>query len=240
MTATLDRPATHGMTPDHARALVLLADGKTAQEAASETGVQLGRIAQLARLQRAYIHPTTGKARIMDDPDGPITLDPQVRTLADQFIPPAPEPAPAGDSPEAIAELLRDAALYQATDGKIQNALERLHGAADRLRDLVYAAAERAELTRREAEAAAQKAAEQERVAAAIAEQEQQLAALRERARQLKGSTGRTRRTGRPRSSRSKTAKIREWAKAEGYDVGKRGLIPVDVITAYEQAHPTS
>ncbi|MET7335892.1 histone-like nucleoid-structuring protein Lsr2 [Nonomuraea sp. NPDC005650] len=233
MTVTLDRPTVKGMTPDHARALVLLVDGKTAQEAARETGVPLGRLAQLVRLQRGHIHPTTGKVRNTDDPNEPLTLDPQVRALADRFTPPEPEQAPACDSPEGIAELLREAATYESTDSKIQRALERVHGAADRLRDLVYTAAERAETARQEAEAAAQKTADREAANARVANLKRQLAEALNEANQLKETTRRARGSD---SEPSESSKIRAWAKANGYQVSERGRIPAKVIAAYNAA----
>ncbi len=33
------------------------------------------------------------------------------------------------------------------------------------------------------------------------------------------------------------TAEIREWARLKGYDVGERGRLPQDVLTAWNRTH---
>ncbi len=35
------------------------------------------------------------------------------------------------------------------------------------------------------------------------------------------------------------TAEVREWARTRGYDVGERGRLPQDVLTAWNRAHRT-
>ena len=39
------------------------------------------------------------------------------------------------------------------------------------------------------------------------------------------------------KSSSSSTSDIREWAIAEGYEVGPRGRLPKEIVDAYEAAH---
>ncbi|NLU68956.1 Lsr2 family protein [Streptomyces sp. HNM0574] len=41
----------------------------------------------------------------------------------------------------------------------------------------------------------------------------------------------------RKQSSSTETAKIREWAKAQGYEVNERGRIPANIQEAYAKAH---
>lgn len=46
------------------------------------------------------------------------------------------------------------------------------------------------------------------------------------------------RRTSSPtRSSSTRLAKIREWAKANGYSIGDRGRVSKDIVEAYEAAN---
>jgi uncharacterized membrane protein len=39
------------------------------------------------------------------------------------------------------------------------------------------------------------------------------------------------------RSSGGNTAKVREWARANGYEISDRGRVPANILTAYEQAN---
>ncbi|MER5862308.1 Lsr2 family protein [Kitasatospora sp. NPDC002040] len=48
---------------------------------------------------------------------------------------------------------------------------------------------------------------------------------------------GTARGTGRPAASAPDTAKIRAWAKENGFNVNDRGRVPSDVREAYEQAN---
>lgn len=43
--------------------------------------------------------------------------------------------------------------------------------------------------------------------------------------------------TGRSRASGSKASVVREWARANGYEVSDRGRVPADVRSAYDAAH---
>lgn len=49
--------------------------------------------------------------------------------------------------------------------------------------------------------------------------------------------TGTRTKTSRARSVGGNTKAVREWARANGYDVSDRGRIPADVINAYSAAH---
>ena len=68
---------------------------------------------------------------------------------------------------------------------------------------------------------------------------EEALAPFIEKAERV-GGRGRARKAA-PRSSSSRsssnTAAIREWAKANGFQVSDRGRIPADVVAAYEAAN---
>ncbi|PVG82473.1 hypothetical protein DDE18_13545 [Nocardioides gansuensis] len=54
-------------------------------------------------------------------------------------------------------------------------------------------------------------------------------------ARKVAGGTRRT--TRRTSGSSSNTKDVREWARANGYDVSERGRISADVQQAYDAAH---
>lgn len=43
--------------------------------------------------------------------------------------------------------------------------------------------------------------------------------------------------TSRRRGGDTRTAEIREWARANGHKVNERGRIPASIVEAYEQAH---
>jgi hypothetical protein len=62
------------------------------------------------------------------------------------------------------------------------------------------------------------------------------LAPLVEKARKV---TGKGKAKGKaPAKSTSNASKVREWAAANGYEVGARGRIPADVTEAYAKANP--
>ncbi|MDN5806601.1 MAG: Lsr2 family protein [Brevibacterium sp.] len=58
------------------------------------------------------------------------------------------------------------------------------------------------------------------------------------KARRVANPSGRGRRTGSGSAAGPKrdTAKIREWAQANGYQLGDRGRIPLEIVQAYEAA----
>lgn len=219
MTVTLEPLAHRGLTAAHAHALVLLADGATGKDTAREVGITLGRLVQLARREGWHIHPTTGKAVCSADPDQPLEVAPWVRELAATYT---PEPTPEQKA-GSLDRLLAEAADYP-DDRKIQHAVKQLNGTADRLRELVGTATERAE-------AAKKLAAKRAEAANKVAELERQLAAARAHARELKAPVGRS------GISKEESAKIRAWAKANDHQVAERGRIPETIIDAYNSAH---
>jgi Lsr2 len=54
-------------------------------------------------------------------------------------------------------------------------------------------------------------------------------------ARKVGGATRRTAR-GRRGSDTIDTAKVREWAKAEGYEIKDRGRVPANIVAKYQAA----
>jgi hypothetical protein len=56
-------------------------------------------------------------------------------------------------------------------------------------------------------------------------------------ARRVGGRTAAGRGRARRRGGDSRTAEIREWARANGQKVSERGRIAADVVAAYERAH---
>jgi hypothetical protein len=57
-----------------------------------------------------------------------------------------------------------------------------------------------------------------------------------EHARKVGGQARRTTRGGSRRGSTIDTAKVREWAKAEGYDIKDRGRVPAELVAKYQEA----
>jgi hypothetical protein len=66
----------------------------------------------------------------------------------------------------------------------------------------------------------------------------EELAHYVEHARKAAGAAAQGRRR-RPRSGagREQSARIREWAKANGYKVNERGRIPANIVAEYEAVH---
>ena len=56
-------------------------------------------------------------------------------------------------------------------------------------------------------------------------------------ARRVSGRSAAGRGRGRRAGRDSRTAQIREWARANGQQVNERGRIPASVVEAYEKAH---
>ena len=56
------------------------------------------------------------------------------------------------------------------------------------------------------------------------------------KARRVANPGGRGRRAGSNAGPKRDTAKIREWAQANGYQLGDRGRIPLEIVEAYEAA----
>ncbi|MEV4174022.1 histone-like nucleoid-structuring protein Lsr2 [Nonomuraea sp. NPDC049709] len=221
------------MPIEHARALALLADGTTAQEASSATTVPLGRIVQLARRQGWTIHPATGLAiDPLEDDKKPVLPDDVAAIAATWTDKPrlVPDNSPAGE-PEAgsVDDLLADA--RNCDDRQVQTALGRADTAIAKLRDIYTLAAERI-------------AAEQQREAvrqAALAEVEQlerQLAEARQRARDAGAKPSRSSGTASAPGSATPTDKqIRQWARENGVACNPVGRLNSDVRAAYADAH---
>jgi len=55
-------------------------------------------------------------------------------------------------------------------------------------------------------------------------------------ARKVGGTARRTPRGRRNGGDTINTAKVREWAKAEGYDIKDRGRVPADLVVKYQAA----
>jgi hypothetical protein len=60
---------------------------------------------------------------------------------------------------------------------------------------------------------------------------------LREALAQYVGAARKVGRGTRARSGGSDSAKVRDWAKAEGMTVSERGRIPAEIREAYDRAH---
>lgn len=56
------------------------------------------------------------------------------------------------------------------------------------------------------------------------------------KARRVANTGGRGRRGGSNSGPKRDTAKIREWAQNNGYQLGDRGRIPLEIVEAYEAA----
>jgi len=66
----------------------------------------------------------------------------------------------------------------------------------------------------------------------------EELAHYVEHARKASKTAARDRpRRARSGAGREQSARIREWAKANGYEVNARGRIPANIVTEYEAAH---
>jgi hypothetical protein len=55
-------------------------------------------------------------------------------------------------------------------------------------------------------------------------------------ARKVGGTAKRTARGRRSSADAADTAKIRDWAKTEGYDIKERGRVPADIVAKYREA----
>ncbi|MGA4995919.1 Lsr2 family DNA-binding protein [Nonomuraea bangladeshensis] len=229
-TAVAERPTQpQGITPAYARALELLTQGHDAKDAATATGVPLGRLVSLARQQGWAIHPTTQRATDASRDDFTPVLPPKLQALSAQFVARprvVADPDEPDQQPYDATDLLADAA--DCDDRQVQAALDRARKALDKLH-VVYTRVED------EREAAAQREAAKRAAADRVAELEQQLAAARERAKALGATTKRT-----SSGDRSRDRVIRAWAKSQGLDIGDFGRIPGRIRDQYDAAHPTA
>lgn len=209
------------MPVEHARALVLLAEGKTAREAADDTGQPLGRIVQLARRQGWTIHPATQLATAPLEEDDELLLPADVVEIAAAWTGPQTPAVPAVDDEDAsVDDLLDDA--RECDDRRVQAALAKAETAIEKLRGVYEEAAARI---------AEEQAAERARAAALaeIAELKAKLALAEQKAAEAGAKVRKT--PAKPKSGEA--SKIREWAREHGIDVPERGRIPGPVLNQY-------
>ncbi|MFI6900280.1 histone-like nucleoid-structuring protein Lsr2 [Nonomuraea sp. NPDC050394] len=221
--ALAERPTTQqGITPAYARALFLLTQGHEAKDAATATGVTLGRLVSLARLQGWTIHPANQRTTDPSREDFTPVLAPELQALSETWT---GRPRIANDADEQYnaSELL--AAAADCDHRHVQTALDRARKALDKLHTIHTEVTERIRAAA-QLEAAKQAAAEQ------VAELEQKLAAAREKAKALGTNTIRT-----TSNDRERDRAIRTWAKARGFDISERGRIPGHLRDRYDAAH---
>ncbi|GGL01300.1 hypothetical protein Ppa06_69880 [Planomonospora parontospora subsp. parontospora] len=206
------------MRPDRARAMQLLADDRTANDAAAETGLKLSTVSQAARRLGWTIHGTTYLAQDLTRDDGkPVLPD----GIAAQWTPKPRIVTDPGEPTGSVDRLLADARLLD--DTKVQAALRRAETAVTKLREVYTETSERIE-------AAAVRQAEQQTVLDKVAALEQQLAAAREQVKEL----GVTTRAGRRRTSDGPgDAEIRTWAQRNGIPCSERGRVKGTVRLQY-------
>ncbi|MEU6709931.1 histone-like nucleoid-structuring protein Lsr2 [Nonomuraea sp. NPDC046802] len=211
---------------EHARALVLLTEGKTAKEAADATGQTLGRIVGLARQQGWTIHPSTQKATAPMEDDSVLRLPPDVVAIAASWTEHQPEDEHTDDDVDdgSVDELLEDA--RDCDDRRVQSALTKAETAIARLREVYEETAARI---------ADERAAEAARAAALaeVAELKAKLALAEQKAAEVGAKLRKT--PSKPKTSEA--AEVRKWAKAQGIDLPERGRIPGGVQEQYEDAH---
>jgi Lsr2 protein len=207
---------------EHAKALVLLAKGKTAKEAAEVTGQPLGRIVQLARLQGWTIHPATQLATAPMEDDDQLRLPDDIVAIAASWTDSRPVDAAVADG--SVDELLEDA--RGCGDRRVQAALGKAETALAKLHEVYEEAAQRI---------ADEQAAEEARSAALaeIADLKARLALAERKATEAGVKLRKT--PAHPKSSGA--AKVREWARGQDIDVPDRGRIPGPVLEQYEAAH---
>lgn len=215
--------STSQMPVEQARALALLAEGATGQEAAKQSGLTLGRIVQLARRQGWNIHPTTGLAIDPAQDDNKPVLPEDVAAVAAAWTgrPRIVIEARQGD----VDELLADA--RDCDDRHVQAALVKADAAIDKLRDVYESVSER--IAEEQARQAARDAA-----LAEVAELERKLAAARQRAKDAGAKPARTA----TKTAEGVTDKeIRAWARQHDIDVPKIGRVSQTIRDQYEAAH---
>ncbi|MEU6713015.1 histone-like nucleoid-structuring protein Lsr2 [Nonomuraea sp. NPDC046802] len=227
--AVAERPTPQqGITPAYARALLLLTQGHQAKDAATATGIQLGRLVSLARQQGWTIHSATQRATDPTRNDMTPVLAPHLQALAGQFTerPRIVNDPDEPDEPYDATELLADAADFD--DRHVKAALDRARQALDKLHTIYTQADE-------QRAAAVQRAAAKQAAADRITELEQQLAAAREQAKALGATTKRT-----TSGDRERDPAIRAWARSQGLPINERGRIPGHIRDQYNAAHPTA
>lgn len=217
------------MPVEYARALVLLAGGETATNAADATGQKLATVVQLARRQGWTIHPATQKAKAPMEDDDVLRLPQDVMDIAAAWT----DEPPAEEDPQEehlVDELLANA--RECDDRQVKAALHKAEKAISKLRETYDAVAER--IAAEEARAAERAAA-----LAEVAELERRLEAARQRAKNAGAKTSRS--PARP-STGSPTGEVtdrevREWAAEHGIDINRIGRVSKEVRKQYEDAH---
>jgi hypothetical protein len=216
------------MPVEYARALVLLAEGETAANAADATGQKLATVVQLARRQGWTIHPATQKAKAPMEDDDVLRLPQEVLDIAAAWR--DEPPAEDLEVEELVDELLANA--RECNDRQVKAALVKAETAIGKLRETYEAVAER--IAAEEA-----RAAERAEALAEVAELERRLEAARQRAKNAGAKTSRS--PARP-STGSPTGEVtdrevREWAAEHGIDVNRIGRVSKEVRKQYEDAH---
>lgn len=206
------------MRPEAAHALVLLADGHTIAQAADATTLPVSAVRALVNGQKGWLIDEAG--RVYDPgqrhgrvqlPDG---IDPALLKSKRQTRATA-----AGGVDELLAK------AGELDDKTVRTLLRKATEHLDRLRARVAEVVAQVEADKQRAADLA--AAERE-----IQELQAKLSQARQRARELGAKPRRAPGKASP-TGRSDLAEIREWAKANGYEVAPRGRIPASVIDAY-------
>jgi hypothetical protein len=200
----------------------LLAQGKTAQQAADLTGWPRARVVALINAVHGWL--LDHKTDTVYQPDNPGRLP----RLPEGTAPITHEvPAKAAVTKGSIDALLTEAAGLD--DKTVQRHLAKTTEAIGALREAVRTVAART----------AAEHARQQRIAEARAEVEtleRELAEAKARARQL-GVKKTAPATARPPAGGPSPKDIRAWAASAGVDCSPNGRIPAGVRAAYDQAH---
>lgn len=203
-------------TPVTARALALLANGRTIAETEKETGLPAGAVRALVNGQRGWLVGEDGRVYDPNQPDGKVKLPDGVRGVQGK---------PARRRTTSVDELLAQAA--ELDDKTVQTLLKKTQDQLAKLRARVGE-------VRAWQEAEAQRAADLAAAERKIQELQAQLAEARARVKELGGKPSRPRSSAGPGRD---WAAIREWARANGIDVPPRGRVPAAVVAKYDAAH---
>lgn len=206
-------------TPVTARALALLANGRTIAETEKETGLPAGAVRALVNGQRGWLVGEDGRVYDPNQPGGKVKLPEGAQGTQDK---PGRRAAPPGGS---VDELLAQAA--ELDDKTAQTLLKKTNDQLAKLRA-------RVDEVRAWQEAEAQRAADLAAAERKIQELQAQLAEARARVKELGGKPSRPRSSAGPGRD---WAAIREWARANGIDVPSRGRVPAAVVAKYDAAH---
>lgn len=211
------------MTAHEAKAVLLVRAGRTATEAAADTGLEPERVRALVatadanRAARPVPAPfATIQTPVTRPAARPIPTAPRTPMLTPQPSHPARKQIDAADL-DSIEELLDwadDAGLSRAS-----TLAARIRTAGDELR----------EMRRRHEHTVAARSK--------VAELEEQLRQAREELRAASGVKAASGPSPAPAAaSREERSRIRAWARKEGYEIGDRGIIAASIIQAYRAA----